>query len=138
MRIQIIDIPPIKLEWSKWYSWHDLEDKAKTIGDALPPTSSGVYEVKHVGQEERLTIGKTKNLRTRVIKELVRSPKAHSTGRWIRRENKNTLVVRWAETEREATVEEALHLKHWEKFHTFYKYYHNRWQKNNAKKQKAP
>jgi len=76
-------------------------------------------------------------LRTRVIKELVRSPKAHSTGRWIRLENKNTLVVRWAETNREATVEEELHWTHLDKFGTFYKYYHKRWQKNTARKQKA-
>jgi len=60
MTIQTIKISPIKLRWSKWHAWHELDDETKTSPDVLPPNKSGVYEVKHVGQEERLTIGKPK------------------------------------------------------------------------------
>lgn len=117
MTIQTINIPSIKLRWSKWYAWHDLKDKEKGLAETIP-TEPGVYEVKHRDQNERLTIGMTNNLYERIVKALVRGKTAHSSGRWIRaKEDTTTIVVRWALTDRPKAVEDELHRRYRRKFH---------------------
>lgn len=110
MEKQSIHIPPQVLEWSDWVQWEDLKADARYGGVKVPNKKPGVYEVKYKEGEERLTIGKTTNLRMRIKQGLVKGKSPHSTGEKIRAsEDVSQLLVRWAETERPAAVEEELH-----------------------------
>ncbi len=115
---ETIRIPDIRLEWSDWYGWDRLWTDARTAeGVRIPNGRPGVYEARYRDEEERLTIGKTSDLRMRVRQGLVKGKTAHSTGDRIRREeNTSTIVIRWAETSRPAAVEEELHRRHCERF----------------------
>lgn len=67
MDIRYIEIVPITLDWSDWYHWSRFEIDARIDPNGIIlPNLSGVYEVKLIGQDERLTIGKASNLRMRV------------------------------------------------------------------------
>jgi hypothetical protein len=114
-----IHIPHIVLEWSDWFSWSQLEREVVS-----PPTKKrGVYEVKYIDGNERLTIGKASDLHKRVVRGLVLGKLKHSTGKKIRAQaNPSELMVRWAETERPAAVEEALHIRYKEDFGCLPKY----------------
>lgn len=102
---QRIDLSPVTLEWTDWICWNDLKR-----GRNEPGKKSGVYEVKRMDEEKRLTIGKAKDLKKRVVKALVLGKMKHSTGKKIRaREDLSKVVVRWAETDMPAAVEEVLH-----------------------------
>ena len=124
MVIEIIEIPRIELKWSEWYHWDELKKDARCeSGIKVPNRVSGVYEVICFGTEERLTIGKASNLRTRVRQGLIKGKTKHSSGKKIRaNEDVSRLVVRWAVTDRPACVEEELHKKHREKFGRMPKY----------------
>jgi hypothetical protein len=78
--IEIINIPPIELVWSKWFQWDEIKADARKGGVKVPNKKPGVYEVKYVDQEERLTIGKTSDLRMRIKEGLVRGKNPHSEG----------------------------------------------------------
>jgi hypothetical protein len=114
-----IRIPNIVLEWSDWFSWDKLERKVVN-----PPRSKrGVYEVKYADCDERLTIGKASDLYKRVVRGLVLGSLKHSTGKKIRtHENPSELMVRWAEAERPAAAEEALHIRYRQDFGCLPKY----------------
>ena len=74
------------------------------------PKTPGVYEVRYVDSDERLTIGKTGDLSHRVKDSLVKGKYPHSAGERIRAaEDVTILLVRWAETDRPAAAEEELH-----------------------------
>jgi hypothetical protein len=114
-----IRIPPMVLEWSDWFSWDKLEREVVSP----PRRKRGVYEVKYIDSNERLTIGKASDLYKRVVRGLVMGKLKHSTGKKIRvHENPSGLMVRWAETERPAAVEEALHIRYKEDFGCLPKY----------------
>lgn len=109
MNIQEITIPPIVLDWSDWISWNALRIHAREPDGISVPSTPGVYEVKLIDSQERLTIGKTGNLRNRIKGGLVKGYFPHSTGERIREiEDVDHIVVRWAETDRPSAVEEEL------------------------------
>jgi hypothetical protein len=79
--------------------------------------------VKHIDSNERLTIGKAKDLYKRIIRALILGKLKHLTGKKIRaNEELSKLVVRWAETDRPAAVEEELHRRYRAKFGELPKY----------------
>lgn len=121
---QKINIPPIKIVWTDWYSWEFLLKDARTDKNTVRlPNKPGVYEVKYVDQEKRLTIGKASNLRMRVKQALVKGKIPHSSGERIRaEEDLAQIVIRWAETERPAAVEEELHRKYFDLYGTLPKH----------------
>lgn len=121
---EIITIAAIELKWSPWYSWNQLDkDNAYDPKSISPKEVPGVYEVRLQKSHKRLTIGKTSNLKVRIIKALVQGKYPHSAGKWIRRkEDTDQVLIRWAETERRAAAEEALHIKHREKHRELPKY----------------
>ena len=117
MEIQVIEIPYIRLEWSDWVRWDELEVDARSGGIRVPNRIHGVYEVRYEDAEERLTIGKAANLRMRIKQGLVKGKTPHSAGKNIRaKEDTSKIVVRWARTDRPAAVEEELHKRYLEKF----------------------
>jgi hypothetical protein len=114
MDIKLIKIPPIDLEWTEWYAWNKFEFDARSDSNGItPPKSPGVYEVRLIEIEQRLTIGKASDLRMRVKQGLVKGKVPHSSGKVIR-ENEDTskILIRWAVTDRPAAVEEELHKQH--------------------------
>lgn len=114
-------IPDINLKWTKWYSWNTLKENANKTKIAIPNTE-GVYEVKLEGEKERLTIGKSTRLRTRIKTGLMGNGK-HSTGeKIVKHEDLNKIFIRWSETDRPAAAEEELHRKYLEKHSTLPKY----------------
>jgi hypothetical protein len=111
METKVIDIPKIVLNWSDWVPWTELEEGALSkAGVRIPNRVPGVYEVRYLDSEERLTIGKTSNLRMRLRRGLIEGKSPHSAGKRIR-ENEETerLEIRWAESEWPSAAEEALH-----------------------------
>ena len=113
MEKQTIDFPQIELLWHEWVHWDDLKRDARSGGIKVPNKQSGVYEARFEGAEERLTIGRTSNLRYRIKQGLVRGKSSHSSGEKIREhEDTSMIVVRWAKTDRPAAVEEELHKQH--------------------------
>ena len=103
-----IVIPSIKLKWSEWVAWRDVERDVRE-GGISPPDEPGVYEVRYDDQEERLTIGRASNLRMRVKQGLVKGKVQHPAGKKIRKnEDTSRIVIRWAITDRPAAVEEEL------------------------------
>lgn len=123
MDIEVIEIPRIELRWSNWFPWNDLIEDARSGGIKIPNYMPGVYEVKYVYAEERLTIGKASNLRMRIRQGLLKGKSAHSSGKNIRaNEDVAKIVIRWAETDRPAATEEELHRRHLKKFGRLPKY----------------
>jgi len=123
MEIEIIEIPRIELRWSEWHHWNDIIEDARSGGIKIPNGVSGVYEVKYLDSEERLTIGKASDLRMRVRQGLIKGKTKHSSGDKIRaNEDVSTLLVRWAESERPAATEEELHRRYVEKHSKWPKY----------------
>ena len=124
MEKEIINIEPIELAWSDWVSWNDLKiDLRYGSGVRVPNYWPGVYEVKYIDSEERLTIGKASDLRMRIKQGLVKGKVPHSAGKRMRtQEDVSKLVVRWAVTGRPAAVEEELHSRHESKFGKLPKY----------------
>ncbi len=122
--IRHVEIQPITLLWSDWHTWDRLTIDARTNANAItPPSSSGVYEARLQGQDERLTIGKAANLRRRVKQGLVKGKSPHSAGKDIRAlEDTSRILIRWAETDRPAAVEEDLHRRYKEVFGRLPKY----------------
>ncbi len=112
---QVIALPQITLEWSDWYPWSKLKDS--TAAPKILPKTSGVYEVRLLNSPERLTIGKSSNLASRITRGLVKGSLPHSAGKRIRaNEDFFNLEVRWAETDRPCAVEEELHRMYTGKF----------------------
>lgn len=124
MDVQHIVIPPIILKWSDWYNWDTFVTDVRTDSAGIRvPNQKGVYEVKLVDTDERLTIGKASNLRMRIKQGLVKGKVPHSSGRDIReKEDTTQIVIRWAVTNRPSAVEEELHRKYVEKFGKLPKY----------------
>ncbi len=122
--IQLIKIPPITLEWTEWYPWNRFESDARSDSNGItPPDFPGVYEVRLIRNKQRLTIGKTSNLRKRVVRGLVMGTIKHSSGKKIRKnEDTSKILIRWAVTDRPAAVEEELHRQHITKFGKLPKY----------------
>lgn len=114
METQIIRIPEIELRWSEWISWNTFKLDARTDPSGVtPPSVPGVYEARLVDEEHRLTIGKASNLRMRIKQGLVKGKIPHSTGvRLKKEEDTNSIVIRWATTDRPAAAEEELHRQH--------------------------
>jgi len=124
IEIETIIIPPIRLEWSDWYHWNDIKkDVRKKDGISIPNKKSGVYEVKLIDSEERLTIGSSDDLRYRIRQCLVKGIGEHSSGDKIRsKENTDNICVRWAKTDRPRAIEEELHQRYVKKFGHLPKY----------------
>jgi len=119
---EVIEIPRIELKWSEWTPW-DLKIDARGTGIKVPNKVSGVYEVRYIDTEERLTIGKASDLRMRIKQGLIKGKIPLSAGKKIRaNEDRSRIVVRWAITARPAAAEEELHKKHFIKFHRLPKY----------------
>jgi hypothetical protein len=121
---ELVNIPPIVLEWSDWTAWNDLKIDARGKGGVRVPNGvPGVYEAKYMDADVRLTIGKASDLRYRVKQGLVKGKAQHSSGDKIRdNEDISKIVVRWAVTERPAAAEEELHKRHQAKFGDLPKY----------------
>ena len=119
----VLEIPPILLEWGFWKWWDDLrEDSRGGEGIAVPP-HPGVYEVGIHGQEERLYIGRASDLRARVKERMIKGQRDHPAARKIEaNEDVSRVVVRWADTDRPAAAEEELHRQHVERFGALPKY----------------
>lgn len=112
MTVQVIRIAPIELNWSEWIPWHRIyEDDRGGRGVHIPNKKSGVYEVRLVDHEDRLTIGKASDLRMRIRQGLVKGKTPHSAGKKIRElEDLDQVVVRWTKTDLPSAVEEHLHV----------------------------
>lgn len=124
MDIRYIEIPPITLDWSEWFVWSRFKLDARSDPNAIRlPNSPGVYEARLIDDGKRLTIGRGSNLRMRVKQGLVKGKVPHSAGKRIRKEeDTSAIIIRWAETERPAAVEEELHRRHIEIFGRLPKY----------------
>jgi len=120
----VIELPPgIRLKWSPWYKWGDIKSDARSSGISIPSGERGVYEARHEHEPSRLTIGKASDLRQRIRQGLVKGKIPHSSGARIRgAENTETILVRWAETDRPAAVEEELHRQHRQRYGRLPKY----------------
>ena len=82
-----------------------------------PPSEPGVYEARLVDEEHCLTIGKASDLRMRIKQGLVKGKVPHSTGVRLRaEEDTNSIVIRWATTDRPSAAEEELHKQHVARF----------------------
>lgn len=115
-----VHIEPIVLEWSEWHSWRDVDQDVRKGGTVVPNKQPAVYEVKISEREERLAIGKARDLRMCVKQGLMRWKPGHPSGdefRW-----RNDVVVRWAVTERPAAVVEELQIRHKGRFGELPKY----------------
>jgi hypothetical protein len=123
LEIQILKIPTIRLEWSEWYGWNALKEDARSGGIRIPNKKPGVYEARLKGQQERLTIGETGDLRWRIRQALIKGKGLHSSGTGIREnEDVTNIEVRWAETDRPCASEEELHKQYKSKFGKLPKY----------------
>lgn len=124
MESQTLNIEEINLQWSQWFSWNLLiEDSRGDKGIKIPNGKSGVYEVKFLNDDCRLTIGKASNLRHRIRQCLVKGISSHSAGKRIRQlEDVSNIIVRWAETNRPNAVEEELHMLYRKKYDCLPKY----------------
>ena len=114
-----VHIDPILLEWSEWHSWRAVDLDVRK-GGTIVPSSRGVYEAKFSNSEERLAIGKAKDLRMCVKQGLMRWQPGHQSGvdvLWHQ-----DVVVRWAATERPAAVVEELQIRHKGRFGELPKY----------------
>jgi hypothetical protein len=122
--IKRIEIPIIILDWSAWYAWSKFHLDARLDSEGVtPPDASGVYEARLIDTSERLTIGRTSNLRIRVKQGLVKGKVPHSSGKDIRtKEDISRIVIRWAVTDSPAAAEEELHKRYREFFGTLPKY----------------
>jgi hypothetical protein len=110
MEKQSIVIPPIQLSWSEWVPWGTLKLHALSRqGVVVPQYCPGVYEVRLIGAQERLTIGKASDLRMRIKGRLLKGRKHSSGERILANEDTSRVEVRWAFTDRPAAVEEDLH-----------------------------
>lgn len=119
----VIELPDVVLKWSSWHKWDDLKRDTRESGIFVPNKKCGVYEARHAHEEPRLTIGKASDLRHRIKQGLVKGMSAHSSGDNIRAsEATATILVRWAETDRPAAVEEELHKQHVQRFGRLPKY----------------
>ena len=114
MVTQILRIPDISLVWGEWHNWSNIEIDARSrSGVFVPNKKPGVYEARLSGEEERLTIGATSNLRYRVRECLVKGRASHSAGKRIRKtEFTEQIEIRWAETDHPRCAEEELHRQH--------------------------
>jgi hypothetical protein len=98
----------IILHWSDWTPWHHLplhgESHRGNLGIKERP---GVYEVRFVEADQRLTIGESKDLYQRLRKDLVKGN--HSAGERFR-DNIDTKIieVRWAMELKHIEAEVAL------------------------------
>lgn len=111
MERQTIEIPVIVLEWTDWKEWNYLKADARTHRGASVPPRPGVYEARLKSSRNRLTIGRSSNLRFRVKQALLKGKTA--AGEKIRRdEDVSAIVIRWARTDRPAAAEEELHKRH--------------------------
>lgn len=141
MKKQNFKIPPIELEWSKWFSWQILEIDARRKGGVrIPNRKPGVYEVKKRTAGKFLVLGKSKDLR-KAIKECIirgrgKDERPHSARSDIKKNNENfiNIVIRWAETDRpDAAAEELLKI-HKEQHGSLPKYYKKNWVEDQDKK----
>jgi len=121
---QVIKIETIELYWFDWQPWSYFKvDLRKEKRTPFPNQESGVYEVKRINEEHRLTIGKSLNLRRRIVEALVKGNYEHSAGKRIRKnENFDNFLIRWAYTEYISCAEEYLHKIHLKKFNKFPEY----------------
>jgi hypothetical protein len=111
------------LEWTWWEWWDDLREHDRAGGRVELPRVPGVYEVKSCGDEERVYIGRAKDLQVRVKHGLVRGSCLHPAGRRIEvGEDTSRICVRWAQTNRPAAAEEELHRRHVLQFGSLPKY----------------
>jgi hypothetical protein len=118
MEREIIEIPPIELEWQEWKCWDTLKKKQGNRFIEYSPDDSGVYEVRLGQARTRLTIGRAISLNKRIRKQLFRD-KNHSEGKRINelvKGDTSDLFIRWAVTFRPAAVEEELQKRYWKKF----------------------
>jgi hypothetical protein len=117
-KTQEINIPPIRLHWSKWFKWERFLLDPRTLERAIRlPNSPGVYELKYENEQTLLTIGEASSLRKRVKQGLIKGNHPHSTGKRIRKhEDPKKIVIRWAETKRPSAVEEELHRRYIETY----------------------
>jgi hypothetical protein len=90
---EIIKIPQIILQWSKWYPWKDVEKGARKSEIKIPNKKPGVYEVKYKCDDKRLTIGKASDLRMRIRQGLVKGKIPHSAGKKIRKNEETSKIV---------------------------------------------
>jgi hypothetical protein len=109
MVTQVLRIPDISLAWGEWHNWSDIEiDGRSRSGVSIPDKKQGVYEARLSGEEERLTIGATSNLRFRVRECLVKGKGPHSAGKRIREmEFIEQIEIRWAQTDHPRCAEVA-------------------------------
>jgi len=120
---QDINIPPIHLGWSAWFSWNELMEDVRSGGIRIPNGKPGVYEVKPKHNLKRLTIGKASDLRMRTGQGLIKGKTQHSAGKRIRaNEDTNNIEIRWAETDRPSAAEEELHEQYLTRFGKWPKY----------------
>jgi len=123
MESETLKIPTIVLAWNEWVAWNDLREDARRGGIRVPNGQPGVYEVKYVDTDERLTIGKAADLRMRIKQGLVKGKAPHSAGKKIRaNEDVSKIIVRWGVTDRPAAAEEELHKRYLAKFGKLPKY----------------
>jgi len=113
-QVECLELPPIWLPWSCVEDWTDVIGTGEHSDEILlPPAKPGVYEVKVRGEAEPIYIGKTLNLRRRIMEALIEGSMLHTAGQKMR-ENENfaDLSVRWAVTDRPAAAEEELWRRH--------------------------
>ncbi len=116
METQILKIPDVHLHWSDWHPWWKIVMHARASSVHIPSKQPGVYEVRLLEGDERLTIGMTTDLRYRIRQCLVKGKGKHSAGERIRATVDTSMIeVRWAETDRPAAAEEELHRHYLEK-----------------------
>lgn len=108
-----ITLSPVALTWSAWVPWSQLQQDTDNQVNVSLPDSSGVYEMRYSGREDRLAIGAAHNLRSYVQEGLVQSHQMLSDGRHPREyEDFLQVEIRWAVVENYALAEEELLVRH--------------------------
>ncbi len=119
---EFLELEPIHLQWYDWERWDDIAEHGLAIVD-VPRHTPRVHEAMLEDEEERLTIGRTADLRHRVLNGLVRGTEANFAADKIRKhEDVHRIIVRWARTNRPAAAEEELHRRHIAQFGHLPKY----------------
>jgi len=112
---QVLHIADIVLDWTEWFAWNEVKQDARRPGAVSVPARPGVYEARLTDEAERLTIGRSSHLRSRVKQGLLKGETV--VGRKVRQnEDVSRILIRWALTDRPAAAEEELHCQHTDEF----------------------
>jgi hypothetical protein len=121
----------IAFEWSPWYPWNTIAGFKNHRARGPIPAAAGVYEIRRGdadNPDERLYIGSSGNLRTRLYDDLMNDQggrqATHKRQELLEEVAGHTelLAIRWAITEEYRALEHYLHRHYRQQFGRLPKY----------------